>query len=293
MADEDEHQARESQTLEIVRPVTDVQGQPTRVTPMLDDADVKFRDALEEALKPIDPQPNPTAKDRRKGLQYAYDAMYREHNRDKSSQILVKLLKTIHWYHSDYILLIYCQANLLMATFELSLDVTGSLGNVLGVTNPTYRAIVDSGYNCRCCHDGYRFTAEKLREFQTLMYGLEKRIEREKDVETVQEEVKREWKKMIKLGSWTHVNRMRVSPEMKERFRQMLREKPDPPYLEYFYLHTVEYVTMTWAVRLTDEWLQKTTGCRADDFIEEVETEEEDEEEDEEEVNEEGHSFGR
>lgn len=70
MADEDEHQARESQTLEIVRPVTDVQGQPTRVTPMLDDADVKFRDALEEALKPIDPQPNPTAKDRRKGLQY-------------------------------------------------------------------------------------------------------------------------------------------------------------------------------------------------------------------------------
>ncbi|KAI4259223.1 MAG: hypothetical protein L6R35_007463, partial [Caloplaca aegaea] len=61
MADEDEEQAGEAQTLDSVR---DVQGQPIRVTSTLDDADVKFRDALEEALKPIDPQPNPTAKDR-------------------------------------------------------------------------------------------------------------------------------------------------------------------------------------------------------------------------------------
>ncbi|KAL9019582.1 MAG: hypothetical protein Q9185_003123 [Variospora sp. 1 TL-2023] len=219
MADEAVHQARESQTLDSVR---DAQGQPTRVTSTLDDADVKFRDALEEALKPIDPQPNPTAKDRRKGSQYK------------------------------------------------------EVGHV------------DLGCNYRRRHDGYRFTAEKLREFRTLRYGLEKRIEREKDVETVQEEVKREWKKMIDLRPWTNVNRLRESPEMKERFRQMLREERSP---EIFFLHKVKFVTKTWAVRLTDEWLRKTTGCGADDFVEEVETEEE--EEDEEEVNEEGHSFGR
>ncbi|KAL8649037.1 MAG: hypothetical protein Q9210_004639, partial [Variospora velana] len=267
-------------------PVTDVQGQPTRVTSTLDDADVKFRDALEEALKPIDPQPNPTAMDRRKGSQYkeAYDVMYRERNRHKSSQILVKFWN-FHWHHSDYIRLIYCQANLLMATFELNWPLRYSLSNVRNVTDLPYRVILEEGYEYRRRHDGYRFTPTKLGELRTLTYGLEKRIEREKDVETVQEDVKREWKKRIKLWLGTDVNRMRESPEMKERFRQMLRREEPTPLV--FYLPKVKFVTKTWVVRLTDERLRKTTGCGADDFVKEEEKEKEDEDEEEEEDEEE------
>ncbi|KAL9009192.1 MAG: hypothetical protein Q9173_005759 [Seirophora scorigena] len=233
MADPQAREAHESPKLDHVRRMAISQEQQTRQTPLLGDAGVWFREKLNAVLRPVDPQPKPIIQDRLEG------SAYKE----------VGQLET---------------PNLLRATFELEETALGSLRKITKDREVNFvRVEMLPGYILECDlhgvehrYDSYRFTPGKLQEVKILAFQFDERIQPEKSVETVQERV--QWLGTEKVCVSTllkHVDHISASRNIKEGLRIVLREHLGPDVL---FPPIVIDKTMKWAVRLTDEWLQKT-----------------------------------